>query len=104
MILPYGDIFLLKDHMDMLEFFPFNCIIIIRIQCLSISRAPISFIISSKKSRLVASLKLKVSITDSLLEARGLFKLEILYGEYLALSPRWISLSEKSLFLEEWDW
>ena len=79
--------------------FLFNSLILTRVQCLSISWAPIYLLIYSTKSSLsgliVASLKLKILFTASILEARGLVKLGRLFVDDLALSSWWISLSTK---------
>ena len=106
--LPYGSLFLLKSQMDIMVFLPSRSLLRTKFQWLSFSWAYISFIMSYMKSWLyvwmLASFKLKVSFTFYMLDTGVLLKLGRLYWEDLYLSSWWISLAEKSLFLEEWTW
>ena len=99
MSLPSRSIFLLKDHIYMMVFSLFNYIHLNRVQCLSISYAPIYFLFWSTNSSLavwlVASLKTKLSFPDSMLESRGLLKLEIFCWKKLAIFSSWRSLAGK---------
>ena len=89
MSLPSRSPSLLKDHIDIMVFYPFIYLILTRFQCLSISLAPIYFLITYTKSSLpgllVAYFKVKVLLPDSMFEASRLVKLGRFSGHELAL-------------------
>ena len=85
--LPYGSLSLLKDHIVMMDSFPFIYLVLTRVQYFLFSLAPVSFLIASTNSSLsgllVTSFKLKVSYLASILEARGLVEFGRLSIGYL---------------------
>ena len=97
--LPYGYLLLLKYHINMMVFFPFNHLFLAIVQCLSSSWALIYFLIAYTKSNLLgwllATFKANISFPVSMLEDRGLTKLEILSGEDMDFSLWWNSLDTK---------
>ena len=86
----------------MMVLFLFSSLILTRYQCLSSSGAPIYFLISSTEFSqsvwMVDYLKVNLSLPGSMLEYRGLMKLERLSGEDLDFYSWWIRLSEKLAF------
>ena len=97
--LPSGSLFIMKDHIETMLFLPFSSILLNKVQCLSFSLAPISFLIVSTDSRLsgwlLDSLKFNLKFTSSMFDTRVLVKLRRFSGYELSLSSWWSSLAAK---------